>query len=157
MLDFLKSWIDDVNKSHEPARRSCSIFQECFKGFYTPKFLNSSYFVVVDRLPKPDSPTIRDAGLGDFIDMDFNGITYIDTYYVLPRVAQELSLHFHELVHVLQWRKLTAEIFINRYIDEYKRFGYRKAPLEEMAYGLEERFSKDETPFDVEEYVLQNL
>lgn len=157
MLEFLESWIDDVNKSHEPVRRSCSIFQEYFKGFYTPEFLNSSYFVVVDRLPKPDSPVLRDAGLGDFIDMDFNGITYKDTYYVLQHEAQELSLHFHELVHVLQWRELTAKGFINRYVDEYKRFGYRKAPLEEMAYGLEERFGKEETPFDVEEYVLQNL
>lgn len=157
MVDFLESWIDDVNKSHESVRRSCSILQEYFKGFYTPEFLNSSYFVVVDKLPKPDSPALRKAELGSFIDMDFNGITYKDTYYVHPRAANELSLHFHELVHVLQWRKLTAKRFIKRYIDEYKRYGYRNAPLEEMAYGLEERFGKKETPFDVEEYVLQNL
>ncbi|TCS32905.1 hypothetical protein EDC30_11916 [Paucimonas lemoignei] len=157
MLDFLDFWIDETNKSHEPDRRSCSIFQEPFKGFYTPEFLKSSYFVVVDKLPKPDTPMLRDAGLGDFIDMDFNGVTYKDTYYVLPRAVQELSLHFHELVHVVQWRELTAKPFISRYIDEYTRLGYRNMPLEEMAYGLEERFSKDEMPFDVEEHVLQNL
>lgn len=157
MLDFLESWIDDANKSHQSVRRSCSIFQEYFKDYYTPEFLNSSYFVVVERLPIPDLPVLRNAGLGDFIDMDFNGITYKNTYYVLPRAAQELRLHFHELVHVLQWRELTAKGFIKRYVEEYKLFGYRKAPLEKMAYGLDERFIKGETPFDVEEYVLQNL
>lgn len=157
MLDFLESWIDEVNKSHESAHRSCSILQEPFKGFYTPGFLNSSYFVVVDRLPKPDFPVIRQAGLADFIDMDIDGITYKDTYYVLSHAVQELRLHFHELVHVLQWRELTAKNFIKRYIEEIQLVGYDNAPLEKMAYDLDGSFEKGETPFDVEKYVLQHL
>lgn len=157
MIDFLDSWIDGVNKSHESDRRSCSILQEYFKGFYTPEFLSSSYFVVLDQLPKPDFPVIRQAGLGSFLDMNINGITYKDTYYVVPHAAQELRLHFHELVHVLQWRELTAKRFIKRYIEEFQRFGYDNAPLEEMAYGLDRRFQEGEAPFDVETYVLQHL
>jgi hypothetical protein len=82
---------------------------------------------------------------GDFEQMDMAGITYLDTYFV--RADQ---VHFHELVHVIQWRLLGPENFLARYADGLERFGYRNSPLEKMAYNFQDRFDFEAQPFDVE-------
>jgi len=60
------------------------------------------------------------------------------------------SLHFHELVHVIQWRLLGPEKFLALYADGLERFGYRKSPLERMAFRLQKRFEREAQPFNVE-------
>ncbi len=82
--------------------------------------------------------------------MEAGGITYLDTYFVRADEAQSESLHFHELVHVIQWRLLGPEKFLALYADGLERFGYRNSPLEVMAYELQERFEREQQPFDVE-------
>ena len=52
--------------------------------------------------------------------MDVAGITYKNTYYILPNAVHNLRVHFHELVHVVQWRELGAHAFIMRYIMKSK-------------------------------------
>jgi len=160
VLDFLESWIDDVNYSHLAVRRPCSTFQRQFRGFYSPELLDASYYAIVDALPLPDLPELREAGLGDFIanQNQFDGITYKDTYYLLPKAADDVSIHFHELVHVIQWRELGPRAFIQRYIEEIQTFGYsRQAPLEGMAFGLQDHFDEGAKPFDVEKEVFESL
>lgn len=157
MLKRIEEWIREVNTSHESLRRSCSVLQEYFSGFYSPSFLESAHFVVVEDIPRPDLPELREAGLGDFIDMDVAGITYDDTYYVQRRAVNELRLHFHELVHVLQWRELKPSGFIKRYIHEIQTYGYDDAPLEKMAYSLDRHYQAKGQNLNVEEYVCKNL
>lgn len=157
MIERIEEWIRQVNTSHEPLRRSCSVFQDHFSGFYSPTFLASAHFVIVESIPKPDLPELREAGLGDFINMDVAGITYDDTYYVQRRAANELRLHFHELVHVLQWRQLKPSGFIKRYIDEIQTYGYEEAPLEKMAFRLDAHYQSGGQSFNVEDYVRKNL
>lgn len=89
--------------------------------------------------------------------MNVDGITYNDTYYVKKEVANRLDLHFHELVHVLQWRVLSMKGFIQRYLSEIQTVGYDKAPLEVMAYSLQECFLTNSTKLSVEEYVYKNF
>jgi hypothetical protein len=70
----------------------------------------------------------------------------------LRRVAAAAGLlptHFHELIHILQWRILGPERFLWLYADGLERFGYRNSPLEIMAYELQERFDAERKPFDV--------
>lgn len=158
MLDLVESWIDETNHAYRKKCRTCSIFEHVFKGFYSQKFLSSSYFVIVESLPTPDFQQLREAGLGDFIDGDYDGITYKDTYYLLPHAADKVNIHFHELVHVIQWRALTAKGFIQRYISEMQTYGYgRQAPLEGMAYDLEDHFKDGRPPLDIGKHVLKNL
>ena len=160
MIDLLESWIDEVNEAHKSDRRPCSVLQHQFGSYYRPELLRSSYFVVVNALPMPKMPELREAGLGDFIDNEdhFGGITYKDTYYLLPEAAKDVGIHFHELVHVIQWRTLGARNFIQRYMEEIRRFGYsEKAPLEGMAYRLQKRFEEGVLPFDVEKKVVATL
>lgn len=157
MTEEIEEWIYQVNYSHRGVRRSCSTFEEHFNGFYSPKFLKTAFFVVTDEIPKPDFPRLREVGLGDFIDMDLEGITYNDTYYIKKEAANELRLHFHELVHVLQWRELAPQGFIERYIREIQDFGYNNAPLEKMAYALDRHYQSKGRHLSVELFVRENL
>jgi len=141
MLEQINDWIDQTLQDYVGQAVSCERFSEQFDGFYSAEFLSNTSYVIVDRLPKPDFPALRQAGFGNFIDLDFAGITYKDTYFLKKIYENEIALHFHELVHVLQWQNLGALQFIQRYITEIQQFGYQDAPLEKMAYELQSKFS----------------
>lgn len=157
MIGKIEQWIHQVNSSHKKVRQSCSFFDGYFKGFYSPGFLETAFFVVTNEIPKLDFPELREAGLGGFIDMDVSGITYNDTYYVKQGAANVLRLHFHELVHVIQWRELTPQGFIERYMREIQDFGYDEAPLEKMAYALDGHYQKKGRHLSVEQFVRENI
>jgi len=157
MINEIESWIDEIIEGYLSSRVSCECFASEFNGFYPIEFLSNSYYVVVEQIPKPDFPELRQAGLGDFIDMPLAGITYKNTYFIKNGCENDLELHFHELVHVVQWQVLGAKEFISRYIDEIRRYGYSNAPLEEMAYKLQERFSNNGQPFNIPDYVKNNI
>lgn len=157
MINRIEEWIDDTNLKYRAQRNSCAIFDTAFMGFYPSEFLRKSYFVSVDNIPKPDFPELRDMGLGEFIDMPVSGITYKDTYYLVRTQADNLRLHFHELVHVAQWRLLGVANFINRYIYEIHNYGYESSPLERMAYFLDHHYSSGGADLDVPSYVQSKL
>ena len=89
--------------------------------------------------------------------VDHDGITYLDTYFIKRTQASDEALHFHELVHVVQWRALGPERFLRTYADGLERFGYRNSPLERMAYDAGRRFSNSREPFNLEQLVLSQL
>ncbi|NRD72791.1 hypothetical protein HQQ94_05915 [Shewanella sp. VB17] len=153
MLHKIEEWIDTTNKLFSGERKSCTKFSEEFVGFYSSEFLSESFFVVVDSIPKPDFPELREAGLGDFLDMEVQGITYKNTYYIVPEVAGNLRLHFHELVHVAQWKHLGAIAFLQKYISEIKSEGYAGAPLEKIAYTFDEHFANSKVKVDVPSFI----
>ena len=153
MLDKIEKWIDQTNSYHKGQRISCGRFVEDFKGYYSESFLKQTYFVVLDDIPKIDLPELRVLGFGDFIDMPANGITYKNTYYITPSGINNLRLHFH----VVQWQILGAENFITRYMTEIKEFGYNEAPLEIVAYGLDEEYANKERIINVSNFVTEHL
>lgn len=157
MIDQIDSWIDSVNKQYLPQRRACSAFADEFKGYYKKSFLKKAYYVVVDVLPKPDFAELRGTGLSDFLDMNVDAITYKDTYYIKRHCENDHVLHFHELVHVAQWKTLKSHQFIRQYINEISSHGYDQAPLELMAYKCDRLFSNKESRFDVPKYVKRQL
>lgn len=154
----VEQWIDGTLLKHHHLRKSCAVLATHFEGFYPGDFLSNSYFVVMDKLPKPDMPELNDLGIGSFLEMDADGITYKDTYFIKPHLADDIALHFHELVHAAQWQHLGAPAFIERYIKEYNADAYEEAPLEKMAYSLERYFKENRSrPIDVLQYVRENL
>ncbi len=157
MIDRIENWINETNRLFEPQRRSCSILEAEFSGFYLSQFLKESYFVVVADIPKPDFPELREIGLGDFIDMPVSGITYMNTYYISEKYANVLRLHFHELVHVAQWGLIGAGNFISRYISEIQQYGYEAAPLEQMAYALDQHYFSGGARLDVPSFVQSKM
>jgi hypothetical protein len=157
MLAQIEQWIDKTNSVYAHKRICCEKFANEFEGFYPNEFLKTAFYVVVDKIPKPDFTGLRELGLSNFIDMDVAGITYKNTYYILPSAVHNLRVHFHELVHVVQWRELGAHAFIMRYINEIQTFGYNDAPLEIMAYELDEHYTSNGNKFNIPDYITQQL
>ena len=59
---------------------------------------------------------------------NFDGITYEDRYFIKRTVMTEETLHFHELIHVIQWRLLGPAGFLAAYANGLDEFGYEKQP-----------------------------
>lgn len=78
--------------------------------------------------------------------------------YFLDRTrATDESLHFHELVHAVQWHILGADRFLLAYALGHLAGGYKNNPLEEVAHELEDMFAKQPRLFRVEPIVSQHL
>ncbi len=153
----MNEWINLTNISFACQMQDCSRFISVFEGFYSAEFLARSYFVVVDSLPMPDFLEFHQTGLYDEINKGANAITYKNTYYLLHRVARDLSVHFHELVHVAQWKHLGYGAFIARYMTELQSLGYEEAPLEKMAYKCEQNFTNRGPKIDVPTYIASQM
>ena len=133
-------WITDTNLVHQTQRHSCSQLSTYFDGFFSSDLLNATGFVIVNELPCPPKAVVMQLGLSQLLSPSAVGITLNNTYYLKPKVAGQLRVHFHELIHVLQWQALGPLPFIQRYMSEVIKYGYRQAPLEETAYGFEDNF-----------------
>jgi hypothetical protein len=148
---LIAGWIEKTLAEHAPAAKSvASLGFGRLPNYYGAQLLASSKAVVVSRVPVPPLSAMGLDRFSDFEQMDAGGITYLNTYFVRVDCAHDESLHFHELVHVIQWRLLGPERFLALYADGLERFGYRKSPLEAMAHTLQHRFQREAQPFSVE-------
>jgi len=83
--------------------------------------------------------------------------SYLDRYFIKLTVVIEEALHFHELIHVIQWRLLGPEGFLRAYANGLDEFGYENSPLEKMAYDAEASFKRSSAIFDAEKFVVERL
>jgi hypothetical protein len=133
------------------------------------KDLYSAYFdretlktVVVCVRPVIDNPPFYAdlARRGMTIPFDFtqmNGITFSDTVVITQANSDpngSAPLLFHECVHVVQYRKLGVDRFVEEYVRGWaeNNYDYSSIPLEQEAYALQNRFSSGER-FSVEAVV----
>jgi hypothetical protein len=112
---------------------------------------------LVDRLPVPPLAAWGLTRLADFERGDFDGITYLDTFFLKRAHSRNEAMHFHELIHVIQWKILGPEQFLTSYADGLECFGYRQSPLEVMAYDAEKAFATSTASFDAERLVAKRL
>jgi hypothetical protein len=157
-LPLLLDWIRQTLATHRNrAQPVASLGFARLPRYFSPALLDSSRVVVVERLPVP--PLTR-LGLPQFAEMErfqLGGITYFDTFFVTAGETANEALHFHELVHVVQWSLLGPERFMLRYAEGLATHGYRDSPLEVMAYDLEERFKRSRVVFDAELEIARQL
>jgi hypothetical protein len=119
--------------------------------------LETAKFIPIDRVPMPPLAAM---GLDRFVAFeqgDFNGVTYLDRYFIKRPVVTEEALHFHELIHVSQWRLLGPEGFLAAYANGLDEFGYENSPLEKMAYDAEDLFRRSSVIFDANKFVVERL
>jgi hypothetical protein len=148
---LIAGWIKKTLAEHASAARPvASLGFSRLPPYYDVQLLVSSMVVFVPRVPVPPLSAMGLDRFSDFERMDAGGITYLNTYFVRADQSHSESLHFHELVHVVQWRLLGPETFLAFYADGLERFGYRKSPLEVMAYDLQDRFERQAQTFSVE-------
>ena len=154
----ISEWIGQTLFSHAAKARSVDLAG--FKRlplYFSSKLLNATKFVVVDHVPIPPLSAIGLHQFANFEKGDWDGMTYLDTFFVrYPRASDE-NLYFHELIHVIQWRLLGPERFLATYADGYEKHGYKDSPLEVMAYDAENAFVTATQPFDARKLVEEQL
>lgn len=157
-LPVILDWIHKTVAAHAPlARVVASLDFPRLPQYFSRELLASSHVIPIEVVPTPPLTAIGLPEFAAFENMDANGITYLDTFFVKDYMADDERLHFHELVHVIQWRLLGPERFIAAYADGLARFGYRDSPLERMAYTADAVYQSVPQPFDVESFVRAKL
>ena len=155
-LPVVREWIENVlEENKEQAIPVINLaFPRLQKMFPSDLLAKAKAVVVTGKVPFP--PLSR-MGLPEFAQMEnmsMTGITYKDTFFV-NNLHQTESLHFHELVHVVQWERLGVDNFLLAYGVGLMQFGYRNSPLEQMAYSLQECFDRETLPTDIIELIRQ--
>jgi hypothetical protein len=140
-LPLVREWIDKTLEEHSTNATSVSDLSFPRLSTVLPfDLLNRAKVVVVTgNVP---FPPLSHMGLPEFSQMEnmqMAGITYKDTFFV-NHLHQTESLHFHELVHVVQWDRLGVDNFLLAYGAGLMQFGYRESPFEKMAYSLQASF-----------------
>ncbi len=148
-LPDVRQWIDQLLDAHADRARAVSTLgftrlSTCF----LPELLERAKVVTVERVP---FPPVDQFGLPELAAMQqrlFDGITFKDTFSLRQGHTSE-SLHFHELVHVVQWARLGVDAFLLAYGLGLHQFGYEGSPLEQMAYTLQRGFDLGALPQDL--------
>jgi hypothetical protein len=149
----VRSWIEDTLADY--ADRATPVSSYSWKRLplcYSSELLQRAKVVIVDSVP---SPPLDQLGLPEFsgsMPSDSDGITFKDTFFA-RRDQNTESLHFHELIHVLQWDRLGADNFLLAYGIGLAQFGYRQSPFEAMAYDLQAQFDAGQLSSSVSELV----
>ena len=126
-------WIKQTLWAHRAETRP--VISKDFKRlplYFSKTQIEAAKFVVVNRVPVPPLSSMGLSRFNEFERGDYDGITYLDTYFLKRAGADDESLHFHEMIHLVQWRLLGAEFFLAMYAGGLETFGYRNSPLEKM-------------------------
>ena len=115
-LPQVRDWIEQTLERHRPnATPVISFAFPRLSSVYPHDLLARAKAVVVPG--KVPFPPLSRLGLPEFSElenMQTTGITFNDTFFVHHRHQSE-SLHFHELVHVIQWEILGVDNFLIAY------------------------------------------
>ena len=109
--------------------------------YFSDAALGAARVVTVAKVP---FPPITEWGLIEFADlsqMALSAVTYNDLIFVHQSLRTE-RVHFHELVHAVQWRALGVDRFLLTYGAGVMRDGYAHSPLEAIAYDLQSQFDR---------------
>jgi hypothetical protein len=131
-------WIRQTIAEHEHSEKI--VAARGFKRlplYFSQELLNTTKVITISRVPIPPLSS--------------------NTYFLKRTKAADEELHFHELIHIVQWRLLGPERFLKLYADGLERYGYRDSPLEKMAYAAQTEFSRSNQAFDAQALVLHEL
>jgi hypothetical protein len=157
-LPLMINWIDRILAAHAgEARVVGSLGFKRLPSFYSSALLSRAKVVALEHIPVPPLAEMGLAEFGDFESGNYRGITFKDTYFVQASHLDDESLHFHELVHVVQWAHLGVNKFLLTYAVGLATSGYRNSPLEAMAYEIQQYFDEGGKPGDVEAAVRSKL
>jgi len=141
-LPSVRRWIDEYVLAHAAQARTVeSLGLKRLSSYFPTTLLRQAKTVTV---PLVQFPPVDRFGLPEFAQMQqmsFGGITFRDTYFLAQGQTSE-EIHFHELVHVVQWSRLGMDNFLLAYGLGLLQFGYERSPLEQMAFRLQADFQR---------------
>jgi hypothetical protein len=155
-LPEMARWIDRLHAQHArlalPAREVAPVR---IAGYFPPALLDAARVVRGEALP---FPPVAEYGLPEFAGMatpDMAGITFGHMYFVRAEDPAG-GVHFHELVHVVQWKTLGVAEFLATYAVGLAQHSYEASPLESIAFWLEGQFSLGIAPLDVSDFAAKH-
>ena len=145
-LPQVRQWIDEFLNDHAKQARAVSTlgFKQ-LSACFPQELLQRAKVVTVPLVPFPPVDRFGLPELAPVQQMSFVGITFKDTFFLQQGQSSE-SLHFHELVHVVQWERLGVDNFLLAYGVGLILSGYEQSPLEQMAYSLQRSFDNGRLP-----------
>ncbi len=157
-LPKVKSWIDNLLCEYSSeAKRVIDLKLPRLSQYFSKEILETAKVVYIDWPPRIPLSLMGLTQFHDFEKMRVDGITYYDTFFVRSPLSSVEYLHFHELVHVVQWRYLGPDKFLLFYGLELLKNKYTNSLFEIMAYQLQSRFQRNKNIFDVELLVNSEL
>lgn len=146
-LPIIRNWIEELLESNKENTTSVINlnFPRINQIFPDDLLEKAKVVTVVGKVPFPPLSHIGLHELSGMEQIPLAGITYKDTFFINQNHRSE-SLHFHELIHVVQWERLGVDNFLLAYGVGLLQFGYEKSPLEQMAYTLQRIFETGTIP-----------
>jgi hypothetical protein len=150
LLSDVKQWIVETLAEHDAQKQPVAAANFVkLERFYPADFLQRIQRVIVDRCPVPPLANTGTPQLSEIENWDLKGIPWENTIFIRRDLANWDAVHFHELLHIVQWQYLGTDRYLTAWAIGTITRGYRDNPLEEIAFRHQLRFEKTETPFDV--------
>jgi hypothetical protein len=150
LLADVKRWIVRMLAEYETQKQPIAEAQfEKLNEYYPTDLLQRIQRVIVDRCPVPPLDTSGIPQLAEIQNWDLKGIPWENTIFIRRDLADWDAVHFHELLHIVQWEHLGADQYLTAWAIGTITQGYRDNPLEEMAFRHQLRFETENTPYDV--------
>jgi hypothetical protein len=150
-LPAILEWINEITtyyKQNAPYTSELNISR--LSNYYSQQLLQNTQVAIVKRCPLPPLAKFGIKGMSVYETWEPKGVQYKDLKYWNV-------VHFHELVHAIQWQILQEKIYMNLYCTGIIEKGYRQSPLEEMAWRLQQSFEYNKISFDVSNIVRIEL
>ena len=145
-----QKWVDDLLAGHESSAKKVSAYGfRRLSQFFNPETIEAARCVEVDSVPKIPWKEFS-LPVPEGMDIDFEGITFRNTYFLKRKEANQESLHFHEMVHTVQWQMLGNDLFPLIYVLDALKGSYETNILEVIARQVTDFFVKAEDPFNTE-------
>jgi hypothetical protein len=140
-LPLMERWMDALRDRHMANTVAANELglRRLFDHF-PARLLAETRVVTATELP---FPPVSMHGLPEFEAMarlPMAGITFGNMYFVRADASEDV--HFHELVHVVQWNVLGIPDFLLTYAVGLIQHGYARSPLEAIAFELQQRFEQ---------------
>lgn len=136
----MEAWIRELHATYAPRAQpvSCLGFGRLLEP-WPRALLDEARAVAVERVPYPPVSALGLPELEEMAQARWSGITFGHMYFVDENDTTEAT-HFHELCHVVQWKALGVRDFLMTYALGLLAHGYRRSPLEAIAYDLQRDF-----------------
>jgi hypothetical protein len=158
LVSDVQKWIVHTLAEHEAQMEPIVAAQfERLEGYYPNTLLHRIQRVIVDRCPIPPLAITGIPQLVEIETWDIKGIPWKNTIFIRRNLADWDAIHFHELLHIIQWEYLGTENYLTAWAIGTITRGYRDNPLEEAAFRHQLRFETEDKPYDVVKEVIAEI
>jgi hypothetical protein len=150
LISDVQRWISQTLAAHKAMMQPVAAARfDRLKAYYPAPVLQRVQRVIVDRCPVPPLAVTGIPQLAEIENWDIKGIPWQNTIFIRRDLADWEGVHFHELLHIVQWNCLGTNRYLTAWAIGTLTRGYRDNPLEEMAFRHQSRFESEEASYDV--------